>query len=219
MRRRKKSRSELKTAVTVALTAAATTFGAPNVKAAEADSEMEARVEMYSPEASNTDAMGDADLYYGDYDPTDPRNYSSGAEYAVAMGYRYDPELSLGLERPNRNFGGYAGAYVNPNLRPYETGHIVIVPNDIQRDYHHMGYMDRQTAEYWQGQGGRGYYSKDHPLSYKNTRGHGHGYGPGHGHGGRVGDAIRDVGHAVREVDHAIHAIGHLFNGGGRGGR
>ena len=219
MSSREKLSSELKTAATVALTAAATTFGAPNVNAAEADTEMEARVEMYSPEASNTDAMGEADLYYGDYDPTDPRNYRSGAEYAVAMGYRYDRVLSEALERPTRDFGGYAGAYINPNLRSNETGHVVIVPNDMQRDAHHMGYMTRQEAEYWQRQGGRGYYSKDHPLSYDKTHGHGHGYGPGHGHGGRVDKVVRDVGHAVREVDHAIHAIGHLFNGGGRGGR
>jgi hypothetical protein len=216
MSSREKLSSELKTAATVALTAAATTFGAPNVNAAESDTEMEAKVEMYSPEASSTNAMGEADLYYGDYDPTNPCNYRNGAEYAVAMGYRYDRELSLGLERPSRDFAGYAGAYVNPNLRPDEQGHIVIVPNDIQRDYHHMGYMNRQEAEYWQMQGGRGYYNQNHHLSYKNTRGPGCGHGYGHGHGGRVGETIREVEHTVREIDQAVHAIGHLFNRGGR---
>lgn len=215
-----KLKSDLKTAATVAMTAAATTFGAPNVQAAETEMDTEAHTEMYAPNASSMDTMGENDISFAEaaaeygYSSDDPWMYRNGDEYARAHGLRRDTRLSRGLQRPNRDFAGYAGAYIDPTVRPNEVGYVLIIPNDIQRDSHHIGRMTLKEAQYWQANGGRGY---DKPREHPG-QGYGSGYGYGYGNGRRASEIVRDVEDVVHGVGHVIRDIGNIF-GGGRGGR
>ena len=201
-------RSKMKAAAIATLTAGATAFGAPEVQAAETEMDTEAHTEMYAPNASSMDTMGENDISYaeaaaeyGSYDDH-PSYYRSPSEYARAHGLVRDARLSRGLKRV------YDGAYINTNVHPDDRNRVVLLPRDMQRDYtaissYPMWYIQNQQKQ-----------KTDMYLQNE----HDYGYGRYGHHGGRAGEVVRDVEDVVHGVGHIIRDINHIF-GGGRGGR
>ncbi len=191
-------KTELKTAATVAMTLGATTFGAPEASATEMDSDFTAKTEMITsvPEYS----AGDADIMYDHYDH--PSNYRTADEYARAYGLRRDHRLSEGVQRPSRDFSGYAGAYIDYSVHPNDPGRVVYLPNDMQCDSHRIMRVTESYAHNMKRERKEAYWQPQHDRGY---------------------DGHYQVGKTLRRVDEAVHGVGqvvdglhHIF-GGGRG--
>ncbi len=211
MSTRDKLANDMKTAAVAALTLGATSFGAPEASAAVSDAEMEAKTEFVT-DVTTSNIADDAIAFEQSEHPS---YYPTADAYARANGLVRDARLSRGLTPPNREWSGYAGAYINYNVPSNSSDRVVFLPNDMQSDYNRIRSCRVVDAQIWQRDGSQTYFMPQHEYNY----GHGH-YGDGHyghghyGHGGRAGETMRRIDEAAHGIGQVVDGLNHLFNAG-----
>lgn len=212
MSTKKELANDMKTAAIAALTLGATSFGAPEASAAVSDAEMEAKTEFVT-DVTTSNIADDAIAFEQSEHPS---YYPTADAYARANGLVRDSRLSRGLTPPNREWSGYAGAYINYNVPPDSYDRVVFLPNDMQSDYNRIRSCRVVDANVWKNEHREAYFVPQNAYHHGNGHygngyhGHGH-YGPGSG--SEAGRVIREVGEGLHHVGHAVEHFSNLLRG------